>query len=275
MRIHFFKRPLLWLIIIAVSASGCTRIFEYDQDSQARKALQDLMAIQEKFHEQNKRYAKNLLEIEKYNLKYHTGIVYLEIESAGKDKYRAISLPAESITARVFAYDTGKGGFYEMGDEEVGKYVLGALNHIRKKEKEKNMVDYMSGAMLALIFGFGVRMFARFKEGRTAWVWAPYFLCLLPLAFSVATLNHMNEDVALSSKLTLLFGTGFGLSVCCLILAGFGLTRIPRRGEFEILKGIAMCTILISLFNGIILAQTYYTYSQPKEQRLHFKPGTS
>ncbi len=87
------QRPWLWLIIIALCASGCTRIFENDHDAQARQALQDLMVIQDQFHKENNRYAKNLTEIQKYNLKYHNGIVYLEIESAGKNKYRAISLP--------------------------------------------------------------------------------------------------------------------------------------------------------------------------------------
>lgn len=51
---------------------------------QARQALLDLMKIQEKFYQENKRYATRFGEIEKYNLKYHSGIVYLEIESAGK-----------------------------------------------------------------------------------------------------------------------------------------------------------------------------------------------
>jgi len=113
------QRPLLWLIIIAFCATGCTRIFENDYDAQARRALLDLMAIQDQFHKENKRYAKNLLEIAKYNLEYHNGIVYLEIESAGKDKYRAIALPAESTTARVFAYDTRRGGYYEMDDDDT------------------------------------------------------------------------------------------------------------------------------------------------------------
>ncbi len=146
------QRPWLWLIIIALCASGCTRIFENDHDAQARQALQDLMAIQDQFHKENKRYAKNLIEIDRYNLKYHNGIVYLEIESAGKNKYRAISLPAESSTARVFAYDTSHGGYYEMGEEEVAQYVLGALNHIRKEQREKATFDYLSAGMLICLF---------------------------------------------------------------------------------------------------------------------------
>jgi hypothetical protein len=124
------QRPWLWLIIIALCVGGCTRIFENHQDVQAQQALQDLMAIQDQFHKENTRYAKNLVEIDKYNLKYHKGIVYLEIEKAGKGHYRAISLPAESTTARVFAYDTSRGGYYEMDEEEVAQYVLGALRSV-------------------------------------------------------------------------------------------------------------------------------------------------
>ena len=267
------KQPLLWLIIIVFCASGCTRIFENDHDAQARKALQDLMAIQDQFHVENKRYAKNLLEIEKYNLKYHNGIVYLEIESAGKNKYRAISLPAESITARVFAYDTSHGGFYEMDDEEVGKYVLGALNHIRKEQGEKAIFDYLSGGMLICLLWFGIRMFNRYKESRTKWVWVPYFLCLPTLGLAVAVLNHMNFNISLSTELLILMGTGFGVSVLCLILAGIALTKIPPKGEYHILQSLAVCIILMALSSGWILADSYLTYSQPKTNKLYFNPG--
>lgn len=265
------KRPLLWLVIIAFCTSGCTRIFENDADAQARKALQDLMAIQEQFHKENKRYAKNLVEIDKYDLTYHRGIVYLEIESAGKDKYRAISLPAESITARVFAYDTSRGGYYEMDDEEVAQYVLGALNHIRKEQRAKTIFDYLSTGMLICLVWFGIRVFSRHKESRTAWVWVPYFMCLVPLSLAVAALNHMDRDTALSFELLALMGTGFAVSLLCLLLAGYGLTKIPMKSERNIMQGLAVCTILIALFTGFTLAQSYLTYSQPKQNRLYFR----
>ena len=126
------SRLFISLFLLIFTAS-CSQHFENNLDFQAKKALQDLMEIQESFYAENQRYAHNLVEIEKYNLKYHNGLVYLEIESAGKDQYRAISLPAESTTARVFAFDTSKGGFYEMDEIEVSQYVLGALKHIRKE----------------------------------------------------------------------------------------------------------------------------------------------
>lgn len=48
---------------------SCNQIFEVDADVQARQALFDLMAIQDKFYQENKRYATGHAEIEKYNLK--------------------------------------------------------------------------------------------------------------------------------------------------------------------------------------------------------------
>jgi hypothetical protein len=265
------QRLWLWFIIIALCASGCTRIFESDQDAQARRALQDLMSIQEKFHKENKRYAKNLLEIQKYNLEYHNGIVYLEIESAGKDKYRAISLPAESLTARVFAFDTSKGGYYEMGEEEVSKYVLGALNHIRKEQREKMIFDYISGGMLICLFWFGIRMLSRYKEYRTGWLWWPYFLCLVPLTMSMLTLNHMDVDISLSRELEIFMYIALGMSIICVLLAGVGLARIPAKGENGIIKGIAACTILMSLFSGVMVFDSYFLFSKPQTNTLYFK----
>ena len=265
------QRPWLWLIIIALCASGCTRIFENNQDAQARQALQDLMVIQDQFHKENKRYAKNLVEIAKYNLKYHNGLVYLEIESAGKDKYRAISLPAESTTARVFAYDTSRGGYYEMDEEEVAQYVLGALNHIRKEQREKTIFDYLSGAMLVCLLWFGIRMFTRYKESGTGWIWAPYFLCLAPLSLAVGALNHMDKDISLSTQLVTLMAAGFGVSVLCLIVSGIGLAKTPEKNNHSVLQGLAICTMALSLFTGVMLAQSYLTYSQLKTNTLYFK----
>ena len=268
-----FKRPVLWLIIIILSAGGCTRIFETDQDWQARKALQDFMAIQEQFHKENNRYAKNLLEIDKYPFKYHTGIVYLEIQKAGKNHWRAIALAAESTTARVFAYDTDQGGYYEMEEEEVAQYVLGALNHIRQQQSERSMVDMFSGIMLFTLLVFGLRMLKRYKEPKAGGMWSAYFLSLLPLSLAMAALNHMNRDTRLSTEWLAVMGTAFAVSLLCAVMASWSLFRIPAQGDHHILKSIAACALIISLFNGFILAKTYHTYSQPKGNTLYFKEG--
>ncbi|MFQ5715949.1 MAG: hypothetical protein ACE5GQ_02480, partial [Nitrospinales bacterium] len=98
----------LLALVCILSLSACAPVFETQADVQARQALRDLVEVQEAFYRDNQRYARNLQEMEKYHLNYHKGTVYMEIEFARKDRYRAISLPAESTTARVFAYDTDK-----------------------------------------------------------------------------------------------------------------------------------------------------------------------
>ena len=126
---------LFFILFFLFFLTSCSNIFELNSDVLARQALFDLMKIQEKFYQENKRFAGKLDEIKKYHFKYDTGIVYMEIETADKDGYRAISLPAESTTARVFAFDTKQGGFYEMQDDEVARYVLGALRQIREEKR--------------------------------------------------------------------------------------------------------------------------------------------
>jgi hypothetical protein len=127
--------------------------------------------------------------------------------------------------------------------------------------------------MLICLLWFGIRMYARYKESRTNWVWVPYFLCLPPLSLAVAALNHMNINTSLSTELLTLMGIGFGVSVLCLVLAGIGLTKVPARGEYHVLQSLAVCIISMALSSGWILADSYLTYSQPKTNKLYFSPG--
>ena len=87
----------------------------------------------------------------------------MEIEKADEDGYRAISLPAESTTARVFAFDTGQGGFYEMQDDEVARYVLGALRQIREEKQKKNIWDLIAWIMMSAMVFVGLRFVSSYK----------------------------------------------------------------------------------------------------------------
>lgn len=234
--------------------AGCSQIFETSPDVQARKALKDLMAIQEDFLGKNQRYARNLVEIEDYDLNYHTGIVYLEIEKAGKDSYRAISLPAESTTARVFAYDTEKGGFYEMDVEEVSQYVLGALNFIRKEQREKSIINLMSVAFLVVLLAFGVKSSRQSKEKGTHLIALGFFGSLIPLGWSLAILNHMNDDIVPG---TWLMGGIIGslvLVVLCFILNAVGFNQILKTNVAPAL-GRFISTIFLTLFSGWVMVK--------------------
>ena len=182
--------------------TSCSNIFELDSDVQARQALFDLMEAQDKFYQDNNKYAGKLFEIEKYNFKYHTGIVYMEIEQANKDGYRAISLPAESTSARVFAFDSKQGGFYEMDDVEVSRYVLGALRQIREERRKENLSDFTAWIMMAGMVLLGLRFISRYKKSDNNLLLGTYLLSLLPLAWSIAVLGKMDKNIVFSRQIS-------------------------------------------------------------------------
>ncbi len=251
---------LLFSLSLLIFTSACFQIFEHDADVQARKALTDLMEIQEKFKAENGRYAKNMTEMSKFNLEYHTGIVYMEIEAANKDGYRAISLPAESTTARVFAYDSKQGGYYEMDDIEVSRYVLGALNFIRKEQSDKNIMNNFFMIILAGLLFLGIRFQLGHKQPEYRLAFAGFFLSMVPLVWSVAVLNHLNPDVVLSRFIT-------GMTAAALVCAVLALLIeivwwIKRRG-MEVsapIWGLYGSTLVICLSSGGVLAYTFWEY---------------
>ena len=247
------------ILLILIILAGCKPVFETDRDIQARQALFDLMKIQESFHGEKQRYARNLVEIEKYNLKYHTGLVYLEIEKASKDGYRAISLPAESTTARVFSYDSDKGGFYEMGDDEVSNYVLGSLNHIRKKNMNLKVVDSLSWGIAVFLMGIGIATAIRHKgKGKT--VLLPYFLCLIPLLWAIVTQNHMNDEIVADS---ILMGAWLGSLIIAVICIAWNMATLGKMLDPKnppIFMNLLICTLLISFCSGLLLLNTYMEY---------------
>jgi hypothetical protein len=253
------SRLFLFLFLLILTTS-CSKQFENNLDFQAKKALQDLMKIQESFHAENQRYARNLVEIEKYNLKYHSGLVYLEIESAGKDQYRAISLPAESTTARVFAFDTSKGGFYEMDEIEVSQYVLGALKHIRKEQSDKKISAIFFYLLLAMLFVLAVRLHIRFKEPENRPVFVAFYLGLIPLTWSFSVLNYMSKDIVFTNYLSGVSMAAFAVSVLTLLIDGYWLKRQNIYETSASLFSLLAMTLIIALFSGGVMVHTFTEY---------------
>ncbi len=248
------------ILIVLLSSVSCTQLFETTEDIQAQTALQDLMEIQDKFFQENGRYAKNLVEIEKYNLKYHTGIVYLEISSAGKTGYRAISLPAESSTARVFAFDSEKGGYYEMDEEEVSHYVLGSLNHIRKQQKDAKKRDMVSIVLIAGMVLLGFRYASKARHKNRNMILGAYFATLIALAWSLAVLNYMNEDVVFTPLISGGLIVALVIAFFSLTISGLSMVKDLGREETGFIVGVNSCSIIISLFAIWATVYTWITY---------------
>ena len=251
--------PILFLILISLAA--CKPVFETDRDIQARQALFDLMKIQESFHGENQRYARNLVEIGKYNLKYHTGIVYLEIEKASKDGYRAISLPAESTTARVFSYDSDKGGFYEMEGDEVSRYVLGALRHIRDQNRKKDIHELIAWILIGAMGFLGLRFFSRYQsQENNPVIWA-YILCLPPLGWSVALLGNMDADVVFTSSIAQSTWACLGIALLALGLGSIWLKKNLTLPPPAPLLSLVACTLVISLLSAGVMVHMLKTFA--------------
>ncbi len=256
-----FRIPSLFItLLLLVFTASCAQFFEADEDVQARKALTDLMGIQETFYAENQRYARNFTELEKYNLKYHTGLVYMEIQSADHEQYRAISLPAESTTARVFAYDTEQGGFYEMEDLEVSQYVLGALNHIRLEQRNKSISDFAFFVLLVFILVLGIRFHTRHKESENRPLFVAFYLSLIPLGWSFSVLNYLESKIVFSPTLAGITGGGLVLAVLGILISGWWSKSRPVMNTPSSLWSLLGMTVFISLFSGGVMIYAFMEY---------------
>ena len=241
--------------------TSCSNIFELDSDVQARKALFDLMEAQDKFYQDNNKYAGKLFEIEKYNFKYHTGVVYMEIEQANKDGYRAISLPAESTSARVFAFDSKQGGFYEMDDVEVSRYVLGALRQIREERRKENLSDFTAWVMMGGMVFLGLRFISKYKNAENNSLLGAYLFCLFPLAWSIAVLGKMNKSIVFSSEVSLVTWASLFLVLVSFALGCKWVFRKKEAPPQPSLLSLIGCTMLITMISGGVMVYTLITYT--------------
>ena len=241
--------------------TSCSNIFELDSDVQARQALFDLMEAQDKFYQDNNKYAGKLFEIEKYNFKYHRGIVYMEIEQANRDGYRAISLPAESTSARVFAFDSKQGGFYEMDDVEVSRYVLGALRQIREERKKENLSDFAAWVMMGGMVFLGLRFISKYKNAENNSLLGAYLFCLFPLAWSIAVLGKMDKSIVFSSKVSLLTWASLFLVLVSFALGCKWVFRKKKAPPQPSLLSLIGCTMLITMISGGVMVYTLITYT--------------
>ncbi len=253
-------RSLTYAIALSFLTS-CSNIFELDSDVQARQALFDLMEAQDKFYQDNNKYAGKLFEIEKYDFKYHTGIVYMEIEKANKDGYRAISLPAESTSARVFAFDSKQGGFYEMDDVEVSRYVLGALRQIREERRKENLSDFTAWIMMGGMIFLGLRFISKYKNPENNSLLGAYLCCLFPLAWSIAVLGKMDKNIVFSSQISLLTWTSLSLALVSFILGSRWVFRKKGEPPQPSLLSLMVCTMLITMISGGVMVYTLITYT--------------
>lgn len=255
-----FRLSLIAFLLVSVSA--CTNVFETTADVQARKALQDLIEAQKKYHQENNTYASSLLSLQKYDLKYHTGLVYMEIESAEANKFRAIALPAESTTARVFAYDSDMGGLYEMQDEEVKKYVLGALKHVRDQQTTTKIRDYISFALVGFLLFIGIKSLYEKMSNKVGTVFIIYFVSLFPMTWSLIALNHMDKNIMPNRLILELNIAALACAMTSIVFGSLSLKKLPdSEKNVSSLFGLLVSSIAGSVLScGVIVYIVFHFY---------------
>ena len=256
----FKVKITFFLSIFLFGLTSCATIFENSYDVMARQALSDLVKTQKIYHEKHGNYTNQISELLKLDLTYNNGRVYLEIHNADKNDYRAISLPAESTTARVFIYDTSKGGFYEADEIEVSKYVLGALNFIRGEKEKQKTTTLLTIVLVASLAFIGLRYYSKYKNKENHTIFIAYFTSLIPLGWAVSALNNINTEIFYSTKILT-----FSLSaiVLCLIT---GFTSYRWMNSQRLINtpvsvlALAGCTIFIALSSLATLMYTLLKY---------------
>ena len=259
--IKYIRIGLLGFIFL--SAIGCNVFFETDTDLRAQQALKKLMVAQEKYREKYSRYARTLFDMEKkgeYDISYHKGLVYMEIETASEKSYRAIALPAESTTARVFAYDSNKGGYYEMDKEETAKYVLGAFRSIQKEKKFKRINDMSSIFLIAIVAILGIYPMIQKREPGYNPTYITHLVSLPPLFFSLTALNHMNDQMVITPFLKNNIYLSVGLAFICFFVFLKQCRKYYRIRGATSLVGILTSICLSSLFTLWVMIQTLIKY---------------
>ena len=185
----------------------------------------------------------------------------MEIEKANKDGYRAISLPAESTSARVFAFDSNQGGFYEMDDVEVSRYVLGALRQIREERRKENLSDFTAWVMMGGMVFLGLRFISKYKNAENNPLLGAYLFCLFPLAWSITVLGKMNKNIVFSSQVSLLTWASLFLALVSFALGSKWVFRKKGEPPQPSLLSLVACTILITMISSGVMVYTLITYT--------------
>jgi len=258
--ISFKIKKIFLLSFFLLGLTSCATIFENNYDVMARQALLDLVKAQKTYHKKYGNYTNQISELLKLDLTYNNGRVYIEIHHADKNDYRAISLPAESTTARVFIYDTSKGGFYEADEVEVSKYVLGALNFIRGEKEKQKITIVLTIILFASLAFLGFRYCSKYKKEENYIILISYFTSLISLGWAVSALNNINTEIFYSSKILT-----FSLSAIALcIVTGFTSYRWIKNQNLIItpvsVLALAGCTIFIALSSLATLMYTLLKY---------------
>jgi hypothetical protein len=251
----------LGLSLLAVpTPAQASQLFETRGDRSAQADLERLAEAENRYWTEHQTYVEAFDQLGPPAFKATKGI-YLQVEIANRSHFRAVAMPRESHTARVFALeaDNGLGLVTEMEGKEVSTYVLGALKTIRSAEQLKRSLAAFStlGLIGLLIYGMLIHRKGVPGQWRAS---APYFLGLVPLYVTLILSTFVDEHTYVGPLIIGMAVAGAVASLASIILGTVTLWRSLTTEEGFHFRRLALVGVLFAVVGIVSPFYTFYPH---------------
>ncbi|HUJ80211.1 MAG TPA: type IV pilin protein [Nitrospiria bacterium] len=248
----------LWLVHASTAHAGA--LFETSADRAAQDDLQRLAQAEGRYWTNHHAYTGVFADLGPPTFEATKGI-YLQVETATPSQFRAIAMPRESHSARVFALEAngGKATVKELDDNEVSTYVFGALKMIRSTQRMKlSLAAFSSAGLLGLLI-YGARLHRKGAAGQ----WrasAPYFLGLIPLYVTLILSTFVDEHTYIGPLVLVMAVAGVLGGLSSIIIGVVTLWQsITQERDFHF-RRLALVGILFAVLGLVSPFYTFYPH---------------
>jgi hypothetical protein len=249
----------LWLSHSTAPAQAAP-LFETREDRAAQADLRRLAEAENRYWTEHHAYIVAFSDLSPTPFEA-TENIYVQVESADGTHFRAIAMPRESHTARVFVLEAneGRATVKELNEDEVTNYVLGALRKIRSAERLKLFLATFStlGLIGLLIYGIIIHRKGAPGQWRAS---APYFLGLIPLYVTLILSTFVDEHTYTGPLVLGMAAAGAIGSLSSIAIGVTTLWRSITREEGFQFRRLALVGVLFAVVGIVGPFYTFYPH---------------
>jgi hypothetical protein len=269
-RVSLQLLPSLWKPLLAVSlglwlchstaSAQAAPLFETRGDRAAQADLRRLAEAETRYWTEHHTYIVAFSDLGPTPFEA-TKDIYVQVETADGTHFRAIAMPRESHTARVFALEAkeGRTTVKELDNEEVSTYVFGALRKIRSAERLKLFLASFSTLGLIGLLIYGIIIHRKGAPGQ----WqasAPYFLGLIPLYVTLILSTFVDEHTYAGPLVLGMAAAGVIGSLSSIAIGVTTLWRSITREEGYQFRRLALVGVLFAVVGIVGPFYTFYPH---------------
>jgi hypothetical protein len=249
-----------WLLHGTAATAQAAPLFETRADRAAQADLRRLADAENRYWTEHQTYVEAFTNLGPTPFEATKGI-YLQVEAADRTHFRAVAMPRESHTARVFALEAkeGQATVNELEGEEVSAYVLGALKKIQSAERLKlSLAAFSTLGLIGLLF-YGILIHRRGVPGQ----WrasTPYFIGLVPLYVTLILSTFVDENTYVGPLVLGMAVVGAIGSLASIILGTITLWRSFRMEEGFHFRRLALVGVLFAVVGMVSPFYTFYPH---------------